>query len=194
MRIVVIGATGTIGAALADALAADHDVVRASRRGAIRVDLADPRSIRALFTTVGNVDGVIAVAGSGRLAGVANSSDEEYFTGLDSKYLGQIHLVRQAAQLVNDGGFVTITSGVVPSAEAGLSFAAAVNSGLDGFVPAAAVEMPRGIRVNAVSPGWISETLESMGRDGSAGTPVSKVVASYLALIDGRTTGQVIRP
>ncbi|MEV0766430.1 short chain dehydrogenase [Nocardia sp. NPDC050435] len=194
MRIVVIGATGTIGAALADALAADHDVVRAPRRGAVQVDLADPKSIQALFATVGDVDGVIAVAGSGRLAGLADSSDVEYFTGLDSKYLGQIHLVRQAARRVNDGGFVTITSGVVPSSEAGLSFAAAVNSGLDGFVPAAAVEMPRGIRVNSVSPGWISETLESMGRDGAAGTPVSKVVAAYLGLIDATTTGRVIRP
>ncbi|MFI6866244.1 short chain dehydrogenase [Nocardia sp. NPDC050406] len=194
MRIVVIGATGTIGAPLADALAADHDIVRASRRGAVRVDLADPGSIEAMFTTVGNIDGVIAVAGSGRLAGISDSSDEEYFTGLDSKYLGQMRLVRQAARRVNDGGFVTITSGVVPSTEAGLSFAAAVNAGLDGFVPAAAAEMPRGIRVNSVSPGWISETLESIGRDGTAGTPVAEVVAAYLQLIDGTTNGQVLHP
>jgi uncharacterized protein YbjT (DUF2867 family) len=69
MRIVVIGTTGTIGGPLADTLAADHGVVRASRRGAIRVDLADPGSIQALFTTVSSVDGVI------------DSSDEEYFTG-----------------------------------------------------------------------------------------------------------------
>ncbi|MBY8857102.1 SDR family oxidoreductase [Nocardia sp. CA2R105] len=108
--------------------------------------------------------------------------------------LGQIRLVRQAARRVNDGGFVTITSGFVPSTEPGLSFGAAVNTGLDGFVPAAALEMPRGIRVNSVSPGWISETLESMGRDGATGTPVSEVVSAYLGLVYGTVNGQVIRP
>ncbi|KZM74294.1 short chain dehydrogenase [Nocardia terpenica] len=194
MKIVVIGATGTIGAALADALAADHEVVRASRRGAVRVDLADPASIKTLFATVDNIDGVIAVAGSGRLTELTDPSDDNYFVGPDSKYLGQIHLVRHAARCLNSGGFVTLTSGVVPPTESGLSFAAAVNTGLDGFVPAAASEMPRGIRVNSVSPGWISETLESMGRDGAAGTPVSEVVRAYVELVDGTTNGRVIRP
>jgi NAD(P)-dependent dehydrogenase (short-subunit alcohol dehydrogenase family) len=66
---------------------------------------------------------------------------------------------------LNDGGFVTITSGVVPSSQAGLSFAAAVNSGLDGFIPAAAVEMPREIRVNSVSPadGWAYQSVWPRG-------------------------------
>lgn len=194
MKIVVIGATGTIGTALVDALAADHEVVRVSGRGAIPVDLADPASIEDLFATVGDIDGVIAVAGSGRPTGLADPSDDDYFVGLDSKYLGQIHLVRHAARRLNGGGFVTLTSGVVPPGEPGLSFAAAVNAGLDGFVPAAASEMPRGIRVNAVSPGWISETLESMGRDGATGTPVSEVVRAYEGLVAGTTSGQVIRP
>ncbi|MFC9896094.1 hypothetical protein ACFVMC_20600 [Nocardia sp. NPDC127579] len=55
-------------------------------------------------------------------------------------------------------------------------------------------EMPRGIRVNSVRPGWISETLEALGRDGAAGTPADKVVDAYLGLIDGAANGQVIRP
>jgi uncharacterized protein YbjT (DUF2867 family) len=49
MKIIVIGATGTIGKAVADALATRHEVVRASRRGETRVDLTNPASIATLF-------------------------------------------------------------------------------------------------------------------------------------------------
>lgn len=196
MKIVIIGATGTVGSALADALEGNpvHEVVRASRRGPVRVDLADPPSIDTLFTTVGPVDAVVAVAASGTLARIDSASDTDYFTGLDGKLLGQIHLVRRAARHLADGGSVTLTGGISQFSEPGLSFGALVNAGLDGFIPAAAREMPRGIRLNSVSPGWISETLEAMGRDGSAGTPVAEIVRAYLELIDGNDRGRISEP
>ncbi|TGB14118.1 short chain dehydrogenase [Streptomyces sp. MZ04] len=196
MKIVVIGATGTIGSVLAETLEAGggHEVVRASRSGPVAVDLADPKSIDALFVTVGTVDAVVAVAGSGQLARIDASSDDDYFRGLEGKLLGQVHLVRRAARHVTDGGSLTLTNGVSVFSEPGLSFAALVNGGLAHFVPAAAAEMPRGIRLNSVSPGWVSETLEQMGRDGSAGTPVAEVVRAYVELIEGTARGQVIEP
>jgi nucleoside-diphosphate-sugar epimerase len=46
MKVIVIGATGPIGRAVADALATEHEVVRASRQGGVKVDIEDPRSIR----------------------------------------------------------------------------------------------------------------------------------------------------
>ncbi|WP_330253189.1 short chain dehydrogenase [Nocardia sp. NBC_00565] len=196
MKIIVIGATGTIGSVLADALEAnpDHQVVRASRRGTVQVDLAEPESIDALFAAVENVDAVVAVAASGQLAELADSTDDAYFLGLEAKFLGQIHLVRHAIRQLSDGGSITLTNGISTFTEPGLSFAAAVNAGLDGFVPAAALELPRGIRLNAVSPGWISETLAALGRDGSAGTPVAEVVRAYVALIEGSANGRVVVP
>ncbi|MBT2441795.1 short chain dehydrogenase [Streptomyces sp. ISL-36] len=196
MKIVVIGATGTVGSALADVLESNpgHHVVRASRRGPVQVDLADPKSIGGLFATVDGIDAVIAVAASGAIAGLGDSADDDYFVGLEGKLLGQVHLVRHALRHLNDAGSITLTNGVSTFSEPGLSFTALMNAGLAGFVPAAALEMPRGIRLNAVSPGWISETLGALGRDGSAGTPLAEVVRTYVEIVEGTARGQVIEP
>ena len=67
-----------------------------------------------------------------------------------------------------------------------------VNSGLEGFVRGAALEMPRGIRVNAVSPPWVSETLKAMGRDPSAGMPAAKVAAAYVESVESKRNGEII--
>ncbi|MER5255224.1 short chain dehydrogenase [Streptomyces sp. NPDC002855] len=196
MKIVVIGATGTIGSALADTLetGGSHEVVRASRRGPVVVDLAEPTSIDAMFEAVGAVDAVVAVAGSGQIARIDASSDADYFRGLEGKMLGQVHLTRRAAHHLADGGSLTLTNGISAFSEPGLSFAALVNGGLAHFVPAAAAEMPRGIRLNSVSPGWVAQTLEKMGRDGSQGTPVAEVVRAYVELIEGTGRGLVVSP
>ena len=52
-----------------------------------------------------------------------------------------------------------------------------VNSAVEAFVRAAAVEPAITIRVNAVSPGWVAETLEAMGRDPAGGIPAADVAA-----------------
>lgn len=196
MKIVVIGAGGTIGSALAETLEAGgrHEVVRAARRGPVVVDLAKPSSIDDMFDAVGAVDAVVAVAGSGQIARLDASSDDDYFRGLDDKMLGQVHLTRRAAHRLRDGGSLTLTNGISAFSEPGLSFAALVNGGLAHFVPTAAAEMPRGIRLNSVSPGWVAETLEKMGRDGSEGTPVAEVVRAYVELIEGTGRGLVVEP
>lgn len=196
MKIVVIGAGGTIGSALAHTLEAsgNHEVVRASRRGPVVVDLAEPKSIDGLFAAVGAVDAVVAAAGSGQIARIDASSDDDYFRGLEAKMLGQVHLARRAAHHLRDGGSLTLTNGVSTFSEPGLSFAALVNGGLGHFVPVAAAEMPRGIRLNSVSPGWVAETLEKMGRDGAKGTPVADVVRAYIELIEGTGRGLVVEP
>jgi NAD(P)-dependent dehydrogenase (short-subunit alcohol dehydrogenase family) len=40
-----------------------------------------------------------------------------------------------------------------------------VNAGLEGFVRAAALEMPRRLRINAVSPPWVKEKMVKLGMD-----------------------------
>jgi NAD(P)-dependent dehydrogenase (short-subunit alcohol dehydrogenase family) len=192
MKIIVIGASGTIGSAVADALEKNHEVVRAARRGPVRVDMDDNASIDALFETVHDVDAVVVTAASGKLT--ALDSDDDFTRGLQGKLLGQLHLVRRAIRNLRDGGSITLTSGVFERPMVGGSFGAMVNAGLEAFTEHAAIEMPRGLRLNSVGPGWVAETLESMGLDPADGTPVSIVARSYVEAVEGNAQGQTFRP
>ncbi len=194
MKIIVIGATGTIGSAVADTLEAEHEVVRASRKGSPRVDLETPASIDALFDTVGEVDAVICCAAGGRLSPLTSSSDEEFTLGLEGKLLGQVRLLRRALGHVRDGGSTTLTSGIFQKPTPGGSFGALVNAGLEAFVRTAAIEMPRGLRVNAVSPGWVKETLEKLGVDSEGGISASDVAHAYREVVTGEMRGQTVIP
>ena len=64
----------------------------------------------------------------------------------------------------------------------------------EGFVRAAALEAPRGIRVNVVSPPWVTETLRAMKMEGVPGLPAATVARAYALAVNGATTGQVIEP
>lgn len=143
MKVIVIGATGVIGGAVAGALEAGHEVIRVSRGGTTRADLEDPASIDALFATVGEVDAVVCCAAGGRLAPLVSSSDEDFTHGLESKLLGQVRLLRRALEHVRDGGSITLTGGTFEKPTPGSAFGALVNAGLEAFVRAAAIEMPR---------------------------------------------------
>jgi NAD(P)-dependent dehydrogenase (short-subunit alcohol dehydrogenase family) len=191
MKIIVIGATGTIGAAVAAALEQRHEVVRASRSGSPSVDMEDRASIAALLAATGPVDAVVCCAASARMAPL-DAPDETFLHGLRGKLLGQVALLRLALPHLRDGGSVTLTAGTFDPPMEGAAFGALVNAGLEAFVRAAALELPRGLRVNAVSPGWVRETLAAMGRDG--GTPAADIAGAYVAAVEGSAQGQVIRP
>lgn len=194
MKAIIIGATGTLGTAVASALEDDFDLVRASRHGDVRVDLDDPASIAALFDTVTSVDAVVCCAASGPLTPLAGSTYDGFLDGIRGKLLGQVHLVRCAVERLNDGGSITLTSGTFPSYPPGSNLGALVNAGLDGFVTAAAGELTRGLRINAVSPGWIRETLVKLDVDPAIGTPAAVVARAYVEAVTGSAQGQVLRP
>jgi len=196
MRIALIGSTGTIGGAVAKALQARHEVLAiGNTRGDYRVDLASPQSIRALYQALGQIDAVVSTAGQAKFGPLAQLSDSDFEVGLHNKLMGQVNLVRYGIEHVRDGGSFTLTSGYfarhpIP----GTAAISLVNGGLESFVRAAALELPRGIRINIVSPGWVSETLAAMGRDPSAGTPASEVAKDYVACVEGAATAQVLGP
>ncbi|TDD90746.1 short chain dehydrogenase [Actinomadura rubrisoli] len=193
MKIIIVGASGTIGSAVADLLEKEHEVVRASRRGSVRVDMDDHASIDALFDTVQDVDAVVCCAASGALTPL-DSADGDFTAGLQNKLLGQVHLLRRALHQLRDGGSVTLTSGAFDRPVPGSSFSALVNAGLEAFVSAAAIEMPRGLRVNVVSPGWVAETLEAMGLDGADGTLAAEVARAYVEAVEGDAQGRTFSP
>src|SRR5208283_4230628 len=83
MKIIVIGATGTIGGEVARALSLKgHEVVGASRSGGVKVTLDDPASIRALFDKVRDVDAVVSCAGNAAFKPFADLTDVDYELGL----------------------------------------------------------------------------------------------------------------
>ena len=196
MRILLIGASGTIGQAIAAALKDRHDLVLASRQKSHeQVDITDPHSIRALYRRVGKLDAAVSAAGGAAWKPLADLTDTDFTMSLGYKLMGQINVVRYGIDSVRDGGSFTLTSGVLAQHPApGSAAVTLVNSGVEAFARAAALELPRGLRVNVVSPPWVSETLRAMGRDPSGGLPADAVAKSYVACVEGRGTGQVIVP
>jgi len=196
MRVLVIGASGTIGRAVVAALQTEHDVLGvAHREGQLTVDLGDPHSIRDLLREAGTLDAVVCAAGAAKFAPFGRLSDRDFEFSLANKLMGQVNLVRYGLAHVHDGGSFTLTAGVLArSPMLGGAAISLVNGALESFGRAAALEAPRGIRVNVVSPGWVSETLEAMGKDGAQGTPAATVALAYVDSVTGTMTGQVLEP
>ena len=176
-KILVIGAAGLIGAKVVETLGAEN-CIRASRSSDEKVDISDPRSLEALFGRVGEVDGIICTGGAARFKPWVETSDEDWTFSLANKLLGQINVVRYGATAVSAGGAITLTTGLAAQYPApGSAIITTVNAAVEAFVRAAAVEPAITIRVNAVSPGWVAETLVAMGRDPAGGIPAADVAA-----------------
>jgi NAD(P)-dependent dehydrogenase (short-subunit alcohol dehydrogenase family) len=196
MRLLLIGATGTIGSALAAALAPRHEVIGVTRHSQpFSVDIAAPDSVRALFEAAGPVDGVICASGAARFKPLAQLGDEDFTFSLQNKLMGQVDVVREALRRLRDGGVAVVTSGILARTPmVGSGAISLVNAGLEGFVRAAALEAPRGIRVNAVSPPWVCETLAQLGMDQKNGLPAAVVARAYVRAVEGGMSGEVIEP
>jgi NAD(P)-dependent dehydrogenase (short-subunit alcohol dehydrogenase family) len=194
MRIVVIGATGTIGTAVASALEAKHQVTRVSRTGSIKADLSDPSSVDALFESVGSVDAVVSCAASLALTPLLSLSGTTAAALCQAKLFGQFHLVHLALNRLASNGSITLTSGFFSEPMPGSTLGALVNTGLESFVQAAPPELPRGVRLNVVSPGGVRETLVKFKMEPDAGVPVSVVARTYVEALEGSMSGQVLRP
>jgi NAD(P)-dependent dehydrogenase (short-subunit alcohol dehydrogenase family) len=107
--------------------------------------------------------------------------------------MGQVNLVRYGFESVNDGGSFTLTSGVLSHTPMkGSRAISLVNAGLEGFVRAAALEAPRGIRVNIVSPPWVTETLIAFKMDPKGGVPAVEVAKAYAKAVKSGGTGQTL--
>jgi NAD(P)-dependent dehydrogenase (short-subunit alcohol dehydrogenase family) len=196
-KIVVIGATGTIGRAVVSSLGARHDVIEVgSTRGAYRVDSTSMESVQKLFESVGKVDGVITTTGRVHFGPLAAMSGDQFSLGLRDKLMGQVNVVLAGQAWVNDGGSFTLTSGISahePVREG--SNASCVNLALEGFVMSAATELERGMRINLVSPTILEESIPVFGDWFVGFEPVSaeRVGMAYLRSVEGPESGRTFR-
>lgn len=195
MRILLIGASGTIGQAVARELGERHEIIAAGRSsGDIRMDITDRASIQAAFAAAGTLDAVVSAAGKVKFAPLDQIDEAAYRIGLDDKLMGQVNLVLLGLPHLADGGSFTLTSGVLSHDPIRFgSSASMVNGAIDAFVRAAAIELPRGIRVNAVSPGVLVESLPAYGPyfRGHEAVPAERVARAYAKSVEGARTGQV---
>jgi len=195
MKILVIGATGHIGAVVASTFESrGHEVLRASRGSEWTVDITDPASVRSLFAKVGEVDAVVIASGSVPFAPLTELTRDDYLRAFTAKALSQIDVVRTALDHVRDGGSITVTTGVLarePIATG--AAAAAANGALESYVITADAEAPRGIRINAVSPNVLENSTSYHALfAGQRPVPDAEIGRAYTLAVEGLVRGRVI--
>lgn len=196
MRILIVGGSGTVGKAAATELGRRHQIVRAGRSsGDLTVDVMSEESVKAMYAKLGKVDAIVTCVGHVHFGPVATMMPEQFRKGLNDKLMGQVNLVLLGMNNVNDNGSFTLTSGILDRdpVRQGAN-AAAVNGAIGGFVKGAAIEMPRGIRINAVSPGLLEDSAVKYDGFFPGHEPVSaaRVGLAYAKSVEGALTGQVI--
>ena len=196
MRILIAGGAGTVGRAAARALS-KHDLVIAGRKsGDVHVDVTDEASVRAMFEKLGKVDAVVACTGNSYFGPVSTMTPQQFLDGMKDKVMGQINLALIGMSHVTDGGSITLTSGILARdpVRQGAN-AAATDGALDAFVIGAAIEMPRGLRINAVSPTVIEDSPQYFPYfPGEVPVTMKQLEYGFAKSIFGAHTGEIIKP
>ncbi|MEC0243497.1 short chain dehydrogenase [Paenibacillus dokdonensis] len=194
MKILVVGANGTLGSAVRNELASDHEVISAGRsEGDVKVDITSVESIKAMYQKVGKIDAVICAAGNAYFGPLNELTPENNEVAVQSKLKGQINLVLLGLDYVNDRGSFTLTTGIIMDDPiiGGISSAMA-GGAVRAFVQAAAIELPRSIRINNVSPNVLEESMDSYGPffRGFEPVPAARAAKAFRKSVEGAQTGQ----
>ena len=197
MKIVVIGASGTLGQAVCAELKQRHEVIEVgATRGEYHVDATHLPSVERLFHELGRVDAVVTTIGKLHFGPFHEMTVDQFWIGLRDKLMGQVNVVLAAQHHVNDAGSFTLTSGILADEPIrdGVN-ATTVNLALEGFVRGAAIELPRGIRINLVSPTVLEESLGAYGPyfRGFEGVSAQRAALAFARSVEGAQTGRVYR-
>lgn len=196
MKIIIVGATGTLGSKIANAFEAKNEIIRVGNsRGDFQVDIASETSIQKMFEKIGPFDALISTTGKAPFVPVPEMTSAQMQSGLLNKLLGQINLVLIGQHFIRPNGSFTLTSGILSDhpvfAGSALS---TVNGGINSFVKAAALELQNHVRLNVVSPNVVEDSPAYF--DSFPGeTPVSmqKVVKAFEKSVLGIVNGQIIQ-
>ena len=174
---IVVGGASGIGWASAQALAAegyrvvvaDRNVdgaqARAAELGAphsgASVDVVDEASVATLFEQTGSVDAVVSCAGFSNIGFIVDLAVEDFRAVIDVCLNGAFIVAKYAGRHLADGGsLVSISSLNARQPAIGMSAYCSAKAGLSMLTQVAALELaPRGIRVNAVAPGFVLTPL-----------------------------------
>lgn len=197
MRILLIGASGTIGKRIFDEMSIKHEVLRASRSGAdVSVDITSTTSIEEMYKAIGGLDAVICAAGPAAFAPLADMTEEDIYVGIRGKMMGQVNLVRIGQNYLNDNGSFTLTTGILADDPiVGSAAVSLVNGAVNSFALAAAQELPRGMRINVVCPTVVEDSADIYADYFPGFTPASmpNVVNGYVRSVEGRINGRIIK-
>jgi NAD(P)-dependent dehydrogenase (short-subunit alcohol dehydrogenase family) len=197
MKIILIGATGHLGKAVVDALNDRHEIVRvAHTQGDLQVDITDVASIAQLFEHVGEFDALVSTTGDVLFGPLEEFTQDQFQVGLRSKLMGQVNLVMLGLKHIRSNGSFTLTTGQIN--EDPIRFGASgamVNGGIEAFARSAAIELPRGIRINVVSPTVTEESWSAFGPffPGQKPIPAAEAANGYVKSVEGPQTGQIYR-
>lgn len=186
MKILMIGANGTIGKAAYGELSKRKEIISVDRTsGELHANLADSKSLDALFAQITPVDAIVCAAGNVTFAPLAEMDEAKFQLGLQDKLMGQVNLVQKGISKLKDSGSITLIGGILAGQpiRQGAS-ASMVNAALEGFIRAAAIELPRGIRINLISPTVLEEALDSYEPyfRGFDAVPASRVAKAFSKL------------
>jgi NAD(P)-dependent dehydrogenase (short-subunit alcohol dehydrogenase family) len=196
MKIIIIGATGTIGKVVTEELSKRHEIIKASRsKGDVQVDISSPKSIESMYKHIGKFDALVSTTGEGYFGPLRTATDKEFRKGIDSKLMGQVNLVLIGQHHINEKGSFTLTSGILAEDPvllgANLSM---VNGAINSFVTAAAIELENNVRINVVSPGVVEDSPGYFPYfPGHIPVMMDNVVAAYVRSLEGALTGKIIK-
>jgi len=197
MKILVIGASGTIGSQVVNALSTAHDVIRANHSsGDIKIDITKAESIQSVFDEIGYLDAIICATGNIAFNAFSELSRQEWDVGINSRLMGQVNLTQIGSKYLNDGGSITLTSGIIADYPIAYgSSAATLNGAIEHFVKAVSVELPNSIRINVVSPTVVTESLAIYGDyfPGFNSINAEDLAQFYVRSVLGVETGQTFK-
>ena len=192
MKIIIVGAAGRIGKEVDQALSDGNEIIRVGvRSGDFQCDYTDTESVKNMFVEVGEFDSLISVAGrDSTFESFQDLDDEDYRYGFERKFLGQIRFLKYGENTILDNGSFVFTSGFLSHYPSPASIATGpLNAAVDTFVNNTAPMLPRGIRINVVSPAPIVEP----GQEGKGLVTAAETAKLYVQAVEGNITGQVLR-
>jgi NAD(P)-dependent dehydrogenase (short-subunit alcohol dehydrogenase family) len=195
MKIIIVGASGTMGQHLVQQLKTEHELITAgSRSGDILVDITDVQSIENLYQQAGSFDALVCTAGPTYVGPWDSLNDEQFRIGVNGKMMGQINLVLIGQHYINPkGSFTLITGALTHTPQRNFANASAANGAVEGFVRGAAIELENNIRINAVAPGVIENSPQYFPYfPGEVPTTMKALEYAFRKSIFGPSTGEII--